>query len=110
MANTIQLIIYPTKDLAAAKDFYGTFLGTEPYVDGDYYVGYKVGDIEIGLDPNGTVGPIAYVDVTSITATLAAMTEVGAEVVKEPSDVGGGLTIAQVKDVDGNVVGFRQTA
>ena len=36
------------------------------------------------------------------------MIEVGAEIVQDVEDVGGGLLIAQVKDADGDVVGFRQ--
>jgi predicted enzyme related to lactoylglutathione lyase len=43
-----------------------------------------------------------------ITSSLRAMTEVGAEVVQDVMDVGGGLLIAKVKDADGNVVGLRQ--
>ena len=108
MANNIQIIVFPAKDLDKAKNFYNTFLGTEPYVDGPYYVGYKVGDQEVGLDPNSTVGPIIYTDVQDIKRSLQDMTEVGAEIVQEPKDVGAGLLIAQVKDAVGNVVGFRQ--
>ena len=36
------------------------------------------------------------------------MTEVGAQIVQNVKDVGGGLLIAKVKDPDGNVVGLRQ--
>ena len=80
----------------------------EPYVASAYYVGYRVGDFEVGLDPNSKAVPIAYVDVTDIKNSLQAMIEAGAEIVQEVKDVGGGLLIAQVKDADGNVVGFRQ--
>ncbi len=64
--------------------------------------------MEVGLDPNSKVGPIAYSDVTDIKSSLQAMVNVGAEVVQDVKEVGGGLLIAQVKDVDGNVVGLRQ--
>lgn len=107
MANNIQLIVFPVKDTDKAKKFYGAFLGTEPYVDGAYYVGYKVGDIEVGLDPNGKA-VISYIDTDDIKASLKTLQAAGAEVVMEPKDVGGGLLVAQVKDADGNVVGFRQ--
>ncbi len=60
------------------------------------------------MDPNSIVGPIAYIDVDDIKGTLKAMTEVGAKVVQDVKNVGGGLLIAQVKDADGNVVGLRQ--
>jgi len=106
MAQNIKLIVYPVKDLEKAKSFFGKFLGAEPYVDGPYYVGYRVDDnLEVGLDPNSTLGPIGYTDTKDINASIA---ELGGEVVKEPADVGGGLLVAQVKDADGNVVGLRQ--
>ena len=108
MAQNIKLIVYPVKDLEKAKAFYGKFLDAEPYVASPYYVGYRVGDQEVGLDPNSKVGPIAYTDVKDIKSSLQAMVKVGAVVVQDAKDVGGGLLIAQVKDVDGNVVGLRQ--
>ncbi len=108
MAQNIKLIIYPVKDIEKAKAFYSKFLETEPYIASPYYVGYRVGDQEVGLDPNSKVGPIAYADVKDIKSSIQAMVKVGAEVVQDVKEVGGGLLIAQVKDVDGNVVGLRQ--
>jgi predicted enzyme related to lactoylglutathione lyase len=108
MANTIQIIVFPVKDVEKAKKFYNTFLGTEPYVDSPYYVGYKVGDMEVGLDPNATGGSISYIDVDDIKTSLQAMSESGAEIVQDPTDVGAGLLIAKIKDADGTVVGLRQ--
>jgi predicted enzyme related to lactoylglutathione lyase len=108
MAQNIRLIVYPVKNIEKAKAFYGKFLEAEPYVASPYYVGYKVGNLEVGLDPNSKAGPIAYTDVKDIKSSLQAMVKVGAEVVQDVKEVGGGLVIAQVKDVDGNVVGLRQ--
>ena len=108
MARNIKLLVYPVKDVEKAKAFYGKFLGVEPYVASAYYVGFRVGELEVGLDPNSKVGPIAYVDVEDIRSSLRAMIEVGAEVVQDVREVGGGLLIAQVKNADGNVVGLRQ--
>jgi predicted enzyme related to lactoylglutathione lyase len=108
MAQNIKLIVYPVQDIERAKAFYGKFLDVEPYVESAYYVGYRVGDQEIGLDPNSSLGPIAYTDVKDIKSSLQAMIEVGAEVVQNVKEVGGGLLIAQVKDADGNVIGLRQ--
>lgn len=106
MASTISLIVYPAKDLAATKAFYNAFLGTEPYADGDYYVGYKTDGLEIGLDPNGSA-VIAYTDVEDIEHALKTLVAAGASIVKDRTDVGGGLVIAQV-EVAGNVMGLRQ--
>ena len=108
MANNIKAFIYPAKDAESAKKFMATFLGVEPYVDSPYYVGYRVGDLEIGLDPNSETGPIGYIDVDDIKASVEAMTGAGAEIVQEPKDVANGLLIAKVKDANGNIVGFRQ--
>ncbi|HXR50406.1 MAG TPA: VOC family protein [Verrucomicrobiae bacterium] len=108
MAQNIKVIVYPVQDLEKAKAFYGKFLGVEPYADGAYYVGYKVGDVEVGLDPNSKVGPIGYTDTEDIKSSIQGLVDLGGEVVKDPTDVGGGLLVAQVKDADGNVVGFRQ--
>jgi len=108
MEKSIKLLVYPVTDIGKAKAFYNKFLGVKPYVDSPYYIGYKVGDLEVGLDPNSTVGPVSYTDVTDIEASLKEMTEAGAEIVQDTKDVGNGLLIAQVKDTDGNVVGLRQ--
>lgn len=106
MANTIPLIVYPVKDIEKAKTFFNTYLGTEPYADSAYYVGYKVEDREVGLDPNGTA-VISYIDTDDINASLETLKGVGAEVTMEPKDVGGGLMVAQVT-IDGNTLGLRQ--
>jgi predicted enzyme related to lactoylglutathione lyase len=108
----IGLIVYPVKDLAAAKSVFTTLLGVEPYVDQPYYVGYHVGDTEVGLDPNahrqGVSVPIGYREVTDIEESLQALEKAGATVRQSPRDVGGGLLVATVTDADGNVLGLRQ--
>ncbi len=106
MANNIPLIVYPVKDLEKAKKFFDTYLGTQPYADTAYYVGYKVGDQEVGLDPNGTA-VISYIDVDDIEVSLKALQDAGATVVKDSNDVGGGLLVAQV-EVEGSTLGLRQ--
>lgn len=106
MANNIPLIVFPVKDLEKAKIFYNTYLGTEPYVDGAWYTGYKLDDLEVGLDPNGSA-VVSYIDTDDIAASIKTLQEVGGEVVMAPKDVGEGLLVAQVK-VEGNVMGLRQ--
>ncbi|MGH7721599.1 MAG: VOC family protein [Candidatus Dormibacteria bacterium] len=113
MSQSLKATIYPVKDVAKAKAFYATLLGTEPYADAPYYVGFHVGDHEIGLDPHGhsqgMTGPISYLDVDDIAATLKTAVDAGAVIQQEPKDVGGGMLIARVKDEDGNVTGLRQS-
>lgn len=104
------LIVMPVSNVDSAKATYQALLGTEPYIDSPYYIGFKVGEGEIGLDPNGQIGPLAYWDVEDLTATIAALVATGATVTQEPSEVGGGLTIAVLADADGNPIGLRQSA
>ena len=108
----ITILTYPVKDVAQAKKLYNKLLGVEPYVDSAYYVGYKVGNHEIGLVPNGhqqgMTGPLPYFDVSDIKSTLKSLVEAGAQVQQEARDVGGGLLVASVKDKDGNITGLRQ--
>jgi hypothetical protein len=64
MDQGFSVVIYPVTDLAQAKVLYRTLLGVEPYVDEAYYVGFRVEDQEIGLDPHGhskgMTGPVGY--------------------------------------------------
>jgi predicted enzyme related to lactoylglutathione lyase len=109
MTEGIQTVIYPVNDLAAAKARFTALLGTEPYADSPYYVGYKVAGQDIGLDPNGhRAGAVAYVTVTGIEGRLQSLIDAGAEVNEELKDVGGGRLIASVKDPDGNLIGLLQ--
>jgi predicted enzyme related to lactoylglutathione lyase len=108
MAQNIKIIVYPVKDLEAAKTFYSKFLGVEPYADSPYYAGYRpTDDLEIGLDPNGQ-DVIGYLESADIKNDLQALVDAGATTQQEPKDVGEGLLIAKVKDADGNVLGLRQ--
>jgi len=88
-------------------------LGIEPHADGAYYVGFRVGDQEIGLDPNGhnagMTGPVGYWHVDDIEKTLRLLLDAGAQMQQEVKDVGGGKLIASVRDADSNIVGLIQS-
>ncbi len=109
--NTVGLIIYPASDVPKATKFFATLLGTEPYAEAPYYVGFKAGDMEIGLVPKAAhrgQGAIAFVTVSDINAALATLLAAGAETAQEVTDVANGLLVATVKDPDGTYVGLRQ--
>ena len=110
MNQGIRTIIYPVKDIARAKTLYSKLLGVEPYADEAYYVGFRVGDQEIGLDPNGhNAGMTAYWHVDDIKKSLQLLLDAGAQALQEVKDVGGGKLIASVKDVDSNIIGLIQS-
>lgn len=108
----MRTVIYPVKDIAQAKTLYSKLLGVEPYADEAYYVGFRVGDQEIGLDPNGhnqgMTGPVGYFHVSNIKNSLQSLLDAGAQVHQEVKDVGGGKLIASVKDADSNITGLIQ--
>lgn len=106
-------IVYPVKDLNQAKSIYRALLGVEPYADTPYYVGYRLGEQEVGLDPNGhqqsLTGPVVYVNVTNIHERLKNLLDAGTTLVQDVRDVGGGKLIATLKDASGNDLGLMQT-
>jgi predicted enzyme related to lactoylglutathione lyase len=113
MNQGIRLFVFPVRDLAQAKTLYTKLLGVEPYVAEAYYVGFRVADQEIGLDPNGhnlgMTGPLGYYQVDDIKQSLQALLDAGARALQEVKDVGGGKLIASVKDADGNDIGLIQS-
>lgn len=113
MTHGVKTIIIPVRDLAGAKALYRTVLGVEPYADEPYYVGFRVGDQEIGLDPNGhnhgMTGPVGYHNVDDVAASLRQAVDAGWRTQQDAKDVGGGGLAAIVADTDGNLLGFLQT-
>jgi predicted enzyme related to lactoylglutathione lyase len=112
MSQPISVLVYPVEDVEKSTAIFTALLGIEPYAAQPYYVGFRVGDLEVGLDPNGhrqgQTGPVGYALVDDITVGMKELADAGAETVQEPHDVGGGTLIATVKDPSGNVVGLRQ--
>jgi catechol 2,3-dioxygenase-like lactoylglutathione lyase family enzyme len=104
----LRTVIYPAPDLAAAKAWYKTLLGQDPYFDQPFYVGFSVGGYELGLDPNAdvAVGPVAYWGVVNADEAFAQLLAGGASEQSKVQDVGDGIRVAAVRDQGGNVVGI----
>ncbi|MGH2585293.1 MAG: VOC family protein [Dehalococcoidia bacterium] len=113
MASGIKTVIYPVKDLVQAKTLYRALVGAEPFADEAYYVGFMVGDQQIGLDPQGhsqgMTGPVPYWHVDDLQESLKGLLDAGAEPQREVSDLGGGKLMASVKDADGNIIGLIES-
>jgi predicted enzyme related to lactoylglutathione lyase len=112
MTSGTRTVIYPVTDLARAKTLYTALLGVAPMMDEAYYVGFRVADQDIGLDPHGhskgMTGPVAYWHVDNIHERLQQLLDAGAQTQEAINDVGGGKLIASVKDADGNIIGLIQ--
>ena len=107
MNKGIKTVIYPVKDVTQAKTLFRKLLGVEPYADQPYYVGFKIGDQDIGLIPNGhNAGMTAFYHVDDIKTSLQILLDAGAEIIQDIKNVGGGRLIASAKDKDGNIIGL----
>src|SRR5207248_11660998 len=89
MARGMRLLVFPVKDLAKAKALYRELLGVDRYADAPYFVGFRSGDLEIGLDPRGkTAGPLANWGVDDIRTRLLELVDAGARQDQAVRDVG----------------------
>lgn len=75
-----------------------------------YYIGFRVGECELGLDPNafneGLKYPIAYWSVDEVQKTGKKYEAKGAKFVGNIQDIGGGMHMARIKDKSGNIFGI----
>ena len=112
MNHGIKAVVYPVTDVAKAKQVFTALLGVEPHTDQPYYVGYQVNGVEIGLNPagaqQGMTVPLPLYDVDDVPAAVQALAAAGAQVLQQPTDVGGGTIMATVADADGNRIGLRK--
>jgi len=109
MNKGVKTIIYPVKDINESKTLFRKLLAVEPYADQPYYVGFKIGDQDIGLVPNNPeAGVTAFFHVDDIQNSLQILVVAGGQIIQDIKNVGGGRLIASVKDVDSNIIGLIQ--
>ena len=103
---------YKVSDIRQAKEWYSKVLGIKPYFDEPFYVGFNVSGYELGLQPSEgdeipkTTNVVAYWGVDDVHATYKELINQGATPLEEPSDVGGDIVVAAVKDPWGNAFGI----
>ena len=102
---------YTARDLAAAKAWYADILGSAPYFDQPFYIGFNVGGFELGITPDDTAhheraeAGVAYWGVADAERTYARLITKGAKPFEPIQDVGGGIKIGAVRDPFGNIFG-----
>ena len=104
----MRTVIYPVADLAAAKLWWSTLLGQEPYFDQPFYVGFQVAGYELGLLPEASPadGALTYWGVDSVQDAMDAAIAVGAVEHTAATDVGDGIITGSVLTATGSIVGF----
>ena len=108
----LRTTIYKVADIHQAKEWYTKAFQTKPYFDEPFYVGFNIGGYELGLlseeEPtrDKTENVLSYWGVENIEHEFSRLLELGATVYENPTNVGGEIMVAGVKDPWGNVVGI----
>ena len=111
MFQGLRTVIYAVTDIEKATRWYAQVLSQEPYYAQPFYVGFKVGGFELGLDPDTTgVTPgnnaVVYWGVADAKAAHARLLALGARENKALEEVADGVFVATVVDPFGNVLGI----
>ena len=109
----LRTTIYKVSDMEKAKKWYSDFLGFEPYFDEPFYVGFNVAGYELGLQPEEegegaekADSVITYWGVENVSESYQALISLGAKPHEEPTEVGGGIIVASLKDPWANIIGL----
>lgn len=108
----LRTTIYKVSDLKKATDWYSKAFTTQPYFNEPFYVGFNIGGYELGLLPEDNASThkvdtvLSYWGVDDINKVYNHLLECGATKHEEPTNVGGELMVASVKDPWGNVIGI----
>jgi predicted enzyme related to lactoylglutathione lyase len=111
MIQGLRTVVYPVTDIADATAWYKRVLERAPYFQEPFYVGFEVGGFELGLIPDGepgTAGATAYWGTADIVAEVDRIAGLGATIHSPVTDVGGGISVAALKDPYGNLFGLIQ--
>lgn len=108
----LRTVIYRVPDMEKAKEWYNAAFKATPYFDEPFYAGYNIGGYELGLQPEEggsavkSENVLAYWGVDNIEAEFARIVALGATVHEAPTNVGGDIMVATVKDLWGNIIGL----
>lgn len=108
----LRTTIYNVGDIRKATEWYTKAFETDPYFVESYYVGFNIQSYELGLqlEERPTLDKIesvvSYWGVENIQETYDRLIELGATENEKPTNVGGELMTATVKDPFGNVIGI----
>ncbi len=108
----LRTTIYRVPDLGAAKSWYEKAFEKPPYFDEPFYVGFNIGGFELGLLPQESESTaiadniMSYWGVEDIQASYQHLLALGASSHEIPTNVGGPLMVASVRDPWGNVIGI----
>lgn len=108
----LRTAIYRVSDINAAKEWYARVFEKQPYFDQPFYVGFEIGGFELGLQPEDN--PVtdkkesvaAYWGVNDVQKEYDRFIASGAIEHEKPTEVGGDIIVASVKDPWENIIGL----
>ena len=107
----VSFVELPTRDIAAARSFYGRVFGWEMTDFGSTYACTMSGDVDVGLQGDtseATAAPLAVIAVDDLQAALAAVEKAGGTIVRPIFDFPGGRRF-HFLDPGGNELAALQT-
>jgi len=108
----LRTTVYIVPNMEEAKAWYTKAFQTDPYFDELYYIGYNIGGYELAIQPGeaakktSSENVLTYWGVEDIKAQYDYFLSLGATSHEAPSNVGGELMIASVRDPWDNVIGL----
>jgi hypothetical protein len=104
----LRTVIYPSTDLEADTAWWAQLLGTQPYFDQAFYVGFNVAGYELALLPDAdpSDGALVYWGVADVPTAVRAAIANGSIEHTPVSDVGEGIVTATVRTPGGAILGL----
>ena len=108
----LRTTVYKVDDINRAKEWYAKAFEVNPYFDESFYVGFNVAGYELGLVQDDvpaagkTANVLSYWGVENIQQEVDRLIELGAVEETKPTNVGGDIMVATVKDPWGNAIGL----
>ncbi len=108
----LRTTIYKVDNLEKAIEWYTKVFGVPPYFNEPFYVGFNINGYELGLQPEDS-NPIeksenvlSYWGVENIKKMYQHLISLGATSHEKPTNVGGKIMVATVKDPWNNILGI----
>jgi hypothetical protein len=104
----LRTVIYPSNDLEADKAWWANLLGTQPYFDQPFYVGFNVAGYELALLPDAdpSDGALVYWGVDDVPTAVQAAIASGSIEHTPVADVGEDIITATVRTPGGAILGL----
>jgi lactoylglutathione lyase len=105
----LRTVIYKVSDITKAKEWYSKAFQVTPYFDESFYVGFNIGGYELGLQEEKTEkgeNIAVFWGVTDIEVEYKRFIACGATEVEKPTNVGGKIMVATLKDPWNNLIGL----